>query len=364
MRNPLLALGLSGLAVLAVAPARADQARVIDDAGRVLTVGNFGVVAVDGGLTLRMPDTTVLSWELRDQDRLVGYGIVPGAEALGTDLSPSVSRDPASHDLWVVWSRRAADCAPAEIASVRFVGDAPDAGSFTILASGQGDQLDPVVIHDNDGYAFVSWVDAGADRAVKVLGISPAGSVMGVQELSATHSRQNSAPALGVDPHGELFAAFVGRDLDNGSSKLFVLTPWSTGGGISHVPDPILELGLRTSLPTPLVGGTPAPVPDAVPALHLSVLGGTPVAWWTERSGTFGDLTTLFRYVAMGADGWETSDVRTLDLGGGMVGSVDEALGLIEARLRRVLPFSGQADVSKPVLPVRPVFAPRPFRRP
>ena len=362
MRTTLRVLALAGTAALVAAPARADQARVIDDAGRVLTVGNFGVVAVDGGLTLRMPDGDILSWELRDQDRLVGYGIVPGAEALGEDLSPSLSRDPASHELWLVWSRRAEAGAPAQIVSVRFVGDAPDASSFTVLAAGPGDQLDPSVIHDNDGYGFVTWVDAGEDRTVKVLGISPAGSPMGVQDLSTGHSRQNSSPRLGVDPHGELFAAFVGTDLGTGSNALYVLTPWATGGGISHVPDPILELGLRTSLPTPLVGGSPAPAPEAVPALHLSVLGGTPVAWWTEGGGsTFGDLTTLFRYVAMGPEGWETSDVRTLDLGAGMVGSVNEALELIEARLRRVLSFAGQTGVPKPILPVRP-FAARPFR--
>ena len=149
-----------------------------------------------------------------------------------------------------------------------------------------------------------------------------------------------------------LFAAFVGQDDVSGVAKLYVLAPFDQGGGVTHVPNPMIELGVQASVPTPGNGSVP-PAQAALNAdLHLTVLGGTPLAWWSETSADGHDLV---RYAAQENGGWSDVQIRTIDLSTGSVSTVDQALGLIEARLRRVVTrFTDQPG--SPTIPIHPTL--------
>ena len=341
-------------------PARvmASDARVLDTDGRVLTVGAFALVPIDGGGVLRTEDERILSWELHDEDRLLAYGVVPGTEGLGTDSGPALSRNPLTGDSWLVWSRQVAPGQASEIAALRF-DSAPDADSLRILASGTGDQADPTIIHDEAGWAYIAWVDVAADRKVRTIGLTPSGGLLAVNDLSQARSTDNSAPQLGIDARGMLFAAFLGTDVESGTPALYVLAPSSQGGGLGHIPNPLIELGLQATLPTPSLAAGPSGPIGAGVAIHLTVLGGTPVAWWTRSS----DNRTLFEYVAQGDESWTECSIQTIDLSTGLLGSVPDALALVEARLRRVI-SSGNASTA-PYMPGMPAGPGRPisFRR-
>jgi hypothetical protein len=341
----------AGLALCLPGSARAADARVLDSDGRVLTVGSFALTRVDGGGVMRSDDERILSWELHDQERLLAYGVVPGTEGLGTDSGPALSRNPVTGDSWLVWSRQVAPDMAREIMWLRFDGT-PDASSLQSLSSGTGDQADPAIIHDEAGWAHVAWVDVAADRKIRGLGITPGGGMLAIVDLSEASSTDNSAPQLGIDAHGQLFAAFLGTDVVSGVPALYVLAPSSRGGGIQHVPNPLIELGLRATLPTPsLAAGAGGPAGAGL-AIHLTVLGGTPVAWWTRVAG---GNRTIFEYVAEGEEGWTSSAIQAIDLSTGLLGSVPDALALVEARLRRVISTgSSPAAPSIPGMPSGP----------
>lgn len=348
----------AGLGVSLPSPIRAADARVLDTAGRVLTVGAFALVSADGGGLMRVEDQRILSWELHDSDRLLAFGVVPGTEGLGTDSGAVLSRNPVSGDSWLVWSRQVAPGMAREIAWLRF-DSAPDAGSLQILATGGGDQAEPTIIHDEAGWAYVAWVDVAAGRKIRSLGVTPGGGMLGVHDLSEARSTENSSPQLGIDARGQLFAAFLGIDLDSGAPALYVLAAALQGGGIQHVPNPLIELGLQATLPVPTVAAGPAGQEGAGPGIHLTVLGGTPVAWWTRSSA---GNRTLFEFVAQGNEGWTASAIQTIDLSTGLLGSVPDALALVEARLRRVISSGGSPggpNLPEPAGPARPIS----FRR-
>ena len=345
--------GLALVAAAAAAPsADAGDARVLDGQGRVLTVGNFSFVPADGGGLLRIEDLTTLSWELHDADRLVGFGRVPGSELDGVDDGAVLSRDPVQGDILLAWSRQSDGGGPREIATIRF-GDEPNPDSLRIVARGTDDQLEPSLIHDEAGWAYIAWIDQADRRHVKILAISPAGGILTDRDLSTGRSTDNSAPKLGIDAFGRLFVAYLGRDEAAGDAELYVLAPYAQGGGISHVPNPLIELGLQGSLPAPGSAGADPAAMTTKTDLHLTVLGGTPIGWWTETSA---DHRRLFHYVAPGGRGWGDTAVRTIDLSTGTLGTVPEALELLEARFRTVV--NGVAVTPRlpglPGLPGRP----------
>jgi hypothetical protein len=337
-RRLALAASAGVLSLLATRPAAAaSDVRAIDSNGRVLTVGSFSMVRSDGGLNVRVENTGLLSWELHDQDRIVGSGVVPGSDALGEDSSPALSRNPMTGDLWLAWSRQYLPGQFREIAIERFTPAGPDETSLRILASGNGDQLSPAILHDEKGFAYVAFVDASADRQIKVVGLNPDGIVLDARDLSAGRSGSNSAPQIGIDASGQIFVAFLGTDATTAATQLYVLAPSALPGGVTHVPNPLGQLGLEATLP--------APQATTVPAVQLTVLGGTPIAWWSETSAA---NHLLFRYVAQGASGWSTSRVDTIDLSTGLIGSVPEALTLLEARLRRVVAAAPSTTLPAP----------------
>ncbi len=350
LRTTLHALAALTLAALLASPSSAGDARALDDHGRVLTVGNWALVTLDGGLTLRVADGRFLGWELRDQDgSLLAQGLVPGTENVGVDASPSLSRNPLTGELWLAWSRQASLQSAREIAIGRFVGDAWDAGGPTIVATDSDDQAEPTLVHDETGRAWLAWTDGLVDRTIRFMGLAADLRSLGTLSLSDGLSSRNGAPNLGIDALGGLFVAYAGTDNASGEVRLFVHSANPIRGGVSHVPNPLIELGLRATLPSPSIGVTgPAGAPAVPTRVELTVLGGTPVAWWTENAG--GELAR-FRYAAATTDGWDTS-IRTIDMQGGMVTSVPDALALVEARLRRVVDqLPGGPQV--PVMPGR-----------
>jgi hypothetical protein len=330
------ALGLLGLVV--AGRSLASDARALSDSGNLLTVGNWTLVTSSEGLDLRAADDRFLGWELRDGNgMLLAQGAVPGSDTLGVDATPALSRDPVSGDLVLVWSRQAQPGMAREIALERFGADGWVASSLQSVVSGAGDQLEPSIVHDATGTAWLAWIDGSLSRTVKFAGVSSTGRVLGTQTLSDDISVHNGAPSVGIDASGSIFVAYAGTPTNGGDVNLFVLTPNPVGGGLSHLPDPFIELGLRGTVPAPSIGVVVDPTaPVTVPSrVSLTVLGGTPVAWWTENDGQ-GQLAR-FRYAAMGERNWSDSELRTIDLHDGVVGTIPDALALIEARLRRVI---------------------------
>lgn len=334
--------------------ASAGDARVLADEGRVLTVGAWGLLTADDGELVRYADTLTLGWELRNEEGiLLSQGLVPGSESLGVDASPALSRDPVTGDILLTWSRQAAPGAAREIALQHFNAALGDwtPGTLQTLVADSDDQLDPVVVHDSAGTAWIAWIDGLNTRTVRFAGVLADGRVLGQSALSEGISTLNGPPSLGIDAIGRLFVAYAGTPVSGGDVTLHVLTPNPIGGGVTHVPNPFIELGLRGTVPVPTIGrATPpsgtAPVPSRV---NLTVLGGVPVAWWTEVATVDGVVMTRFRYAAEGDTGWSGSALRSLDLSSGLVASVPEALALVEARLRRVIDQSPGAG--RPVAP-------------
>lgn len=340
----LLALASAVTASSAIA---SPDARALDDQGRILTVGNWALVTIDGGYQLRFADDRFLGWELRDGDgSLVAQGAVPGSESVGLDATPSLSRNPATGELWLAWSRQEGD-ASREISVQRFAGTDWVAGSLSIVAAGAADQLEPVLVHDEAGRGWLTWIDGTSSRTVKFLGLATDGRVLGTRVLSDGVSERNGPPSIGIDATGQLFVAFAGTDASTAERRLFVLTPSPIPGGLSHLPDPIVELGVRGSVPAPMSQAPTPSAPDPLPArVNLTVLGGTPVAWWTETEGPI----TRLRYASEGPTGWSDATVRTVDLSSGMVAGIPDALALIEARLRRVLQQAPGSGGSTPIV--------------
>lgn len=336
-------------ALIAASPVAAPAAdtRALDTNGRVLTVGGFALVRADGGSLLRVQSNDLLSWELHDQDRLVAHGIVPGSESPGLDASPSLSRDPVSGDTWLAWSRQVEPGQPSEIAWLRFRAAGPDASSLVTLATGAGAQVEPNVLHDEAGNAFIAFIDESNGRRVRLLGMSQTGSNLGAVDISEARSAANSSPRLGISAIGHVFVAYVGSDLASGEPSLYVAARDPRFGGVTHVPNPLVDLmRVQAALPAPTLAIEPHQT-AFTPDLRLTVLGGTAIAWWTEITG---DNRLLFRYVAEAADGWDGSSLQTIDLSTGTLGSVPDALELLEARLRRVI-TTGPADAA-PQVPV------------
>ena len=349
LRACILAASLAALP--AIAPAA--DVRSLDATGRVLTVGPFLLVPTDGGGLLRVESCDVLSWELHDQDHIAGHGVVPGTEGAALDLQPSLSRNPATGDVWLAWSRQPDLGAAREIAWLRFRADGPDPATLASLIAGPGDQVEPSVLHDEAGNAFIAWIDESVGRRVKLLGLSPTGAALGVKDVSGTLSLANSAPRLGINAVGGVFVAYVGADSTSGEPRLYVAARSPGFGGVTHVPNPLIELGVQAALPAPTFMVAPRQI-AFTPDLRLTVLGGTAIAWWTETSA---DNRLLFRYVAEGSeeaggsDGWLQSSVQTIDLSTGTLGSVPDALELLEARLRRVIttaPSAGGPSLPSP----------------
>jgi hypothetical protein len=330
-----LALALA-LGLLGPAAARADESRVLDDEGRLLSVGNWRLTRDDDGSTLRIEDSRSLSWELREADAVVGEGAVPGSVAGLVDATPALSRNPATGDILLVWSRESAS-GTREVVAATWRGGAFVPGEPKLLASGTFNQVDPVVLHDAAGQSFVAWRDSDWRQQITLLILTQDGLELSRKDLTADLSVRNGPPHLGVDVVGQIFVAFVGEDAATAESRVFVRSAGPRGGGVLHDPLPILDLALVSSQPLPdtLADADPT-VPGVLryPALHASVLGGTPVVWWTEP-GSAGTL--VFRHLAQSPEtGWEGARVATFVLHGSGPDLVQQALQVLENRLRRV----------------------------
>lgn len=329
-----LLAGLAASTLLAQGAAAGD-ARALTDSGHVLTVGNWTLASLDGGVDMRIADDATLGWELRDGNGMVlAEGLVPATEGAGLDATPALSRSPATGELLLAWSRQAAPGLPREIALQRFGASGWVSGSLTILASDIDDQMDPALVHDDGGTAWIAWIDGANERIVRFAGVAADGRLLGSEALSEGVSTLNGAPTIGIDAVGKIVVAHAGTPVVGGDVTLFVLVPNPTRGGISHLPDPIIEFGLRGAIPAPSIGGEATGSLLIPGRVNLTVLGGTPVAWWTEAVD--GSLAR-FRYVAESSGSWTGSELRTLDLRSGMVATIPDALALVEARLRRVI---------------------------
>jgi hypothetical protein len=347
------------VAAAACATALANPARVLDDKGRVLTVGNWRTNIGDGGVPQKVLCNEVLSWELRDGQSVVGGGVVPGSEDALVDGQPVLSRDSFTDTILLAWSRQS-QAGSREIVLQWF-----NEGAWSVdvpLASASYNQVDPSVVHDGEGNARIAWRSMDWEQRVYVATIAPDGSVVAQQDLSNERSVLNGAPKLGVDACGEVFVAFLGRDTAASEPRVFVMGELSLGGGVIHVPSPVIELAQRASVPTPsvLLGQPGAPTPD----VHVEVLGGTPVIWWTETvvMGEAPNQTTqtFFRHVYEDElRGWAGSELHSIDISPtAMDGGAQEALGLLADRLRRVT-SRFRVDAPGPGAPiVRPTLDP------
>lgn len=337
------------LSTLLAQGAAAGDARVLTDAGHVLTVGNWTLDTLDGGVEVRVADSDSLGWELRDGNGILqAEGLVPGSEGLGADAGAALSRSPLNGEIWLAWSRQVAPGASREIVIQRFDVGGWIAGSLSVVASDIDDQLDPALIHDEAGTAWMAWIDGAGDRIVRFAGLAPDGRFLGTRDVSANLSVLNGPPTLGIDAVGRLFLAHAGTPLTGGNVSLFVQAPLPAPVGITHLPDPILEFGLTASVPAETIGREHSGSLEVPSKVNLTVLGGTPVAWWTE---TDNGVVTRFRYVAEPQGDWSQAELRTVNMRAGTVATIPDALALIEARLRQVIP-------QRPGGPIDPINPP------
>lgn len=328
----------------------AGEARVLDSAGRVLTVGNWETLRLDSG-PLRVENELVLSFEYRDLDgTLLAEGFVPGTDDALVDGTPALSYDAANDGILAVWSRESAAGA-RELVALGF-----DAGGFDleprVLASGPTNQTDPDLIHDRDGNAYVAWRDMDWAQRVEILALDPEGNELFRRRVSTDETVQNGAPRLGVDATGALFVAYLGLDAGAGNEpRLMVHAANETGGGVVHVPSPIIELGRVSELDVTLAVPAPGPSGWDAPGLEITVLGGTPVLWWlTEDQFGRQQLNHAIRNVE---GSWEEQPLGRIALSSfsEQGEAVREALAMIEARYRSVVSLVPRQP---PVLDPRP----------
>jgi hypothetical protein len=347
--TPIRCLGsLALLALPLMASRAAGEARAIDDAGRVVVVGNFRHVQQGNNLR-RITDATVLGFEILDQSGItVSHGIVPGSESAGLDASPSLARDPLTGSLWLTWSRQADGMSPQEVVFIRSSSDIFWPSTLRVAASGSGDQVDPSMIFDSLGRIWLTWVDSGNGHAVELANFSPSGNLLGSRNLSDGVSTGNSAPAIGLDADGQALVAFLGLGASTGDQHLYVLAVGPDPGGFTHVPSPLVDLSLQGNAPTPQSVQTSTPDgPRVGGSVHLAQLAGVPVAWWAESDGS-ADLA--LGYAIAGSNGWPTAQVRRIALGFGAA-SVSDALVMVEARLRGPIDVSTSGGGPTPLPP-------------
>ena len=345
------ALGsISLLLALGATPAlAAGEARVLDVEGRVLTVGNWETMRLDSG-PLRVENELVLSFEYRDIDgSLIAEGFVPGTHDELVDGPPAVSLDPVNGAMLVAWSRESAS-GTRELVSLSFSASGFDLEP-RVLATGLTNQTDSDVLHDRLGNAYVAWRDMDWAQRVELLALDPNGSELFRSRISTEETVQNGAPRLGVDATGALFVAYLGLDAATGDPQLKVHAASDTGGGVIHVPNPIIELGRVSGLP--LGDAVPAPGPAGwdEPSLEVTILGGTPVLWWMTQDAFGRDV--LNHAIRTGEGSWTEQPLGRIPLTtlGDSQAAVRDALAMIEARYRSVVSLVG----SQP-----PTLSPRP----
>lgn len=333
----LSSLGLAAL--LAAGSALAGEARVLDADGRVLTVGNWETLRLDSG-PLRVENQDLLSFELRDFDgSLVAEGVVPGTDDERVDGTPALSLNPVTGELLAAWSRES-DQGSREIVLL-----GRDATGFPfepiVIASSATNQTDPDLIHDRNGNAYVAWRDMDWAQRIELAVFAPDGSERFRRRISTDETVRNGAPRLGVDATGSLFVAYLGLDANDGEPRLKVHAANATGGGVIHVPNPIIELGRVSELP--VADAVPAPGPDGwnAPALEISVLGGTPVLWWLTADELGREV--LNHAIRNGEGDWNEQPLGRISLPtlGDPQAAVRDALEMIEARYRTVVSLVG-----------------------
>jgi hypothetical protein len=341
---------VSLLLTVAAAPALASgEARVLDATGRVLTVGNWETITLDSG-PLRVENELVLSFEYRDFDgSLLADGVVPGTDDSYIDGAPALSLDPVNGRMLAAWSR-ASESGTRELVAQSF-GPEGFEPAPRILATGVTNQTDPDLIHDRAGNAYIAWRDMDWAQRIELIALDPEGTELFRTRISTEDTVQNGAPRLGVDATGALFVAYLGLDAATGAPRLRVHAASDIGGGVIHVPSPIIELGRVSELE--VTDAVPAPGPSGwqAPALEVTILGGTPVLWWITED----DLgREQMNHAIRDVEGrWNEQPLGRIALTtlGDPQAAVRDALSMIEARYRSV--FSLVADEP-------PVLAPRP----
>ena len=336
----LTALGsLSLMTALAAGSAFAGEARVLDAEGRVLTVGNWRTVRLDSG-PLRVEDQNLLSYELRDPSgALMIEGVVPETDDGRIDGTPAVSLNPRTGELLIAWSRESGQ-GTREIVTLGFAD-----GGFTlpvrVLAAGATNQTDPDLLHDRNGHAYLAWRDMDWSQRVVLAGLDAEGEELFRRQISTDETVQHGAPRLGVDATGSLFVAYLGLGASDGEPRLKVHAANEEGGGVIHVPNPIIELGRVSELP--VVDAVPAPGPAGwdAPALEITVMGATPIIWWLTEDDLGREVLNHAIRTSEGA--WTEQPLGRISLPtlGDPQAAVRDALEMIEARYRSVVSLVG-----------------------
>lgn len=318
----LLASSLPGLVLAA-------DARTLDSGGRTLTVGNWvNVTTADG--SQRIADTRRLGWDLRSGSTVLLSGTVPGTFDWYVESTPVLSRNPVTGEILLAWSRQN-QAGFRDLVTMPFVDGAWLPSRMTVAARGAlNSQVDPVLLHDASGHAYLAWRDAGWQARVVVNVFDVSGDLVSERVLS-DGVEAPGPPTLGLDGRGKAIAAFFGTDAATGERQLYVASTPGESGGLVHVPNPIVELASGTAIPLQGAQGTPAAVGAAFPTLHLSVLAGTPVAWWTRVDAG----APVLEHLVQDADGsWGAGTVSSIPLDD-TEDPVREALALLETRLLR-----------------------------
>ena len=309
-RSVVLATAL--VAGLAQAPGSvADMARVLDDSGHVLSVGNWVNGFESEGFPVRIETPTLLTWELTVGGQVLISGVVPGTLDELVDSSPALSRNPATGHVLLLWVRESPG-GSRDIVAMPFVDNAWLPAASLTVDRGSVEQVDVTVLHSATGRAYLAWRDVEWSTHLAVF--DPGGSELYRQELTAELSTDNGPPKLGVDTDGNVIVAFFGTSVVSGESEIFVMAAGDGGTGNVHVPDPVAAVGVESSFSVPRPTGVPAqPGEFGYPDVHLTSLGDTSVVWWVDSAA--GDS---FRYVhrSPGTE-WQDSPVGRVDLSSG-----------------------------------------------
>ncbi|MEM7244865.1 MAG: hypothetical protein AAF533_05945 [Acidobacteriota bacterium] len=342
MKSAVTTLWTAGLLALVATAASAIElkpARVLDDNGWMLRV------APDSTTLAGSTDGTQLQYKLLDRDGLPWFhGTVPGTEDDLQDRHPQLSRNPKTGHLTLVWSRERTDGLHELVLlgwaqqSWQRVPDGLGGWNPAIVELGRSSSpIAATMLHDSGGSLHVTWV-AEDSSGIHVATVDESLELLGRDILTDDDLVELGAPLMRADGAGNVFVAHLGRTA-SGTIELNVLASVQRGGGVNHLPNPVIELGrvadLDELLPTSMSSDDWEPLPE----LNISVLSGVPTIWWLENTDRGQELV----HVSRSGDSWSELATQRLSLVS-LELDADEALQLIEARFRQVAPW--QADES------------------
>lgn len=345
-----LAMALLAIAGLTAPPAAAaDSAHVLDPHGWVLSVGNWRHVPRDGGLPGLEPTTAILSYEFRDSTGYAWFrGGVPGTESPLADGSPSLALSPDGL-IVLAWSRDnlsgGSDLVLAKWRNQAWALRQGELGvwepdHFVLAEGGAAHNAEPDLVFDAEGNLYVAWRETEGTQRVRFAVLSPDVKLLHEETLSRAGATWTSPPKIALDGDGRLLVAFLSAD-ESREPTLQVHSATDQGGGVIHVPNPIIELGRTETIPATLSGTALEGPEPSLPEVNVSTFIGTPVAWWIQDD-EFG--LSYLAHVTRSEDGdWLAAPVGQIALGplGGEPGTsaIDAALGMVRDRLKLAAPL-------------------------